>query len=197
MSALCTGCTVSAIPQDYFNCVNVFRRIGAKYFVLVKCDYQFTDITSAAEWTAARTAGNVVCSPPGDLTWATANFTTFDTDKCGGKAVGDITWPIDFTTYQVAADLSDFTWWEALYNGSAGWRLMTVDCNDIWTVSDAYATGTTSAGNNPGLPFSITALPNPQEGEAKNAQWVTQFEVAKEGLIKRRFLPGVAAAICG
>ena len=189
------SCTPGTIPAHYFNCANVFRRIGAKFFVLVKCDYQFTDITDPAEWTTALGAGNVIVSPPGDLLFAAPNFTTFDTDRCGGKAVADITWPIDFTTYQVAADLSDFTWWEALYNNASGFRLMTVDCNGIWTVSDEYATGTTSAGNSPGLAFSITALPNPQEGDAKQAQWTTQFEIAKEGLIKKRLLPGVAAAI--
>lgn len=196
MSDICVGCTPGTIPQQYYDCVDYFRKIGAKYFALLKCDWVPADITDIAEWQTALANGDVICSPPGSAVINSATFTTFDKDLCGGKANADIFWPVDFTTYQAAADLSDYTFWDAIYSNAASYRLMVVDCNGAWIVSDDYETATSAPGKSPGFAFNMLNIPSPQAGDANLAQWFAQFEIPKEGTLKRRFLPGVAAAIC-
>ena len=38
---------------------------GSEFFILLDCDIEFTDITSAVEWEGYITANKIIVSPPG------------------------------------------------------------------------------------------------------------------------------------
>lgn len=61
--AICPTTCAPALPATYSGgCGVVTRPGGIKKFAFIKCDYTFTDITDAAEWTSAIASGDVVGS---------------------------------------------------------------------------------------------------------------------------------------
>lgn len=171
----------------------------------MKCDYQFTDVLSAAEWTAALGTGDVVCSPPGVLTLPVPDQTVIDID-CDTKVTTDITYTIDYLTYQVSeGDTTDCDFFKALYDDSSEYNIMWFDCvagDERWAVQDDWHTQiglgapATVVGTTPGFKFSVTQIPTWQAGDGDRGQWATQFQLEVDGMICNSLIPGAAAAVC-
>lgn len=202
MSLICsTACGAAAtLPANYFNCLDNFRKFGAKYFALMKCTWVPTDVESAAEWGTAKTAGNVMLSPPGALVQQAPTAEAFIVDGCGREVVGEVTYLFDFETHQTKDDLTDCDTWNDFFKNSAAYRIVFVDCEGNWTLSDAYtaaikAGASTVAGNSPGFEFSVTVVPHQVAGNGGYAKWVTQIKVKTTGVLCQSLLPGVLAAI--
>lgn len=206
MSALCpSACTVADLPTAYFTCNTVTRSACAKYAVLIKCDYVFTDVLDSTEWTTAKTAGDIISLPPGNMTINVPDFTSIEID-CDNEIAADIAHTVDYETYQVSTTLADYTFWRTVQANPGSYRLMIIDSHndaDAFWVSDAFATAidagapAASAGNSPGFAFSLPTLPHPEEGDGRRMKWVAQFKIKYEGIPQRRQLPGVRAAVCG
>lgn len=201
-----TACgAASTLPSNYFNCSTKTRKYGYKYFVLTKCDYQFTDVLDAGEWTTALAAGDVVCSPPGILTLPVPDQTVIDID-CDTKVTTDITYTIDFLTYQVSeGDVTDCDFFKALYDDSSEYNILWFDCvagDERWSVQDDWKTQiglgapATVSGTSPGFTFSVTQIPTWQAGDGDRGQWATQFQLEVDGMICNELIPGAAAAVC-
>lgn len=205
-NALCsTACgEASSLPTNYFNCVTKTRKYGYKHFVLKKCDYQFTDILDVDEWTAAVASGDIVISPPGILTLPTPDQTIIDID-CDTKLTTDITYTIDFVTYQVSeSDVADCDFFKAVYDNHTSYEILWFDCvtsGERWAVQDDWKTAieagapATVTGTSPGFKFSVTGVPTWQAGEGDRGQWVTQFQLEVDGMIQQVLIPGAAAAV--
>jgi len=204
--ALCsTACGSTALPTNYFNCVNVTRKFGYKYFVLMSCDIVWLDILDTAEWSTHIVAGDIICSPPGMLTPVAPDQTLVDID-CDSKVTTDITYTLDFVTYQsVAGAVTDCDFFQALFNNASAYRLLWFDCipgDERWAVQDDWKTAiaagapATVSGTHPGFGFSITQIPFWQAGDGDRGQWVTQFQIEHDGMICNELIPGAAAIVC-
>lgn len=207
MAILCpTACGTSDLVSSYFDCLNgdLTRKFGANYFALVKCDYQFVDITDPTEWQAAVAAGDVKLSPPGSLVINSPDATAFVIEGCGRELLGEVTYTIDFTTYQVGQLVNnvpaDFVYWRDLLANSGNYRVIFIDCAELFRVDDGWmdamitAAGTppvTVTGTNPGFVFSVTQVPFFGAGEEQLGVWNTQFTIKKIGLMESIALPGI------
>ena len=61
--AICPSTCAPTLPDSYSGgCGVITRQGGIKKFAFIKCDYTFTDITDATEWSTAIADGNVVGS---------------------------------------------------------------------------------------------------------------------------------------
>jgi len=199
MPALCSvACgTPQAVPTTYQqNCIDKFRKHGYKHFVLVRCDYEFTDALDTTELEAAVAANNIHISPPGILNVPQPTFNNFQVEGCGRQVPGVVTYNIDFQTYQTADDLSDADYWCEVFENAASYRILWFDCNDIFTVSDDYAAAVKAgapaavAGESIGFEFGVTQIPMWVEGEQGYGQWTIQFQIEKSGCLRQVFLPG-------
>ena len=182
MAAICAaGCGVRpAVPSAFNNgCTDLLRQFGANFFILIKCDYQFTDITDTAEWTTAIAADDIHVSPPGALIGNPPSNPVVVIEGCQREVVGvnEYTW--GFSTYQTGAVLNnvplDVAYWCELVGNSVSYRVMFLDCSGILWVDDGWmaaaetAAGTppvTVSGANPGFAFSMSAMPTWVEGDA-------------------------------
>lgn len=207
MSLLCAeDCLteIGSIPASYHDiCVgDVLRDFGFKQVIWLRCDYEFTDILDPDEWITARDNGDVGISPEGSITINTPTQPTFVIDGCLREKAGQATIPIDYFTYQTADDLSDFDYWKTINSNAASYRIMLVDCNGIFWVSDNFKAAillgapAMVAGESPGLEFSITQLPIPQPGAEPTYQiWSMQFQIKISSVPCVSYLPGVLTAL--
>lgn len=209
MAAICpTDCGVQTLISTYFDCNDRTRKYGANHFILLKCDYQFTDISDPSEWTAAIVSGDAAISPPGIVTINAPDANAFVIEGCGRELIGEATYTIDFQTYQVGPNTNnvpdDIVYWRNLFSRHASYRIMLVDCNEIFYLDNGWmdaaiaAAGTppiTVSGANPGFEFSITQLPFFGAGEEQFGVWQTQFTIKKIGMMEGFLLPGVVAVL--
>ena len=193
MSALC-AVPGSAAPATYFTGTDLFRKYGFNYFILHTCDYQWTDLLDAAEWTAAVAAGDVKLSPPGALIINEPTQTNFQIEGCGRETGGEATFTVDFTTYQdgafAAAVPSSAVYWRDVLDNVAGYQISFLDCNRKHFVSNGWmdevgaGAPASIAGDSPGFEFSISLLPNWQAGQENLGLWKTQFTIKKTGIME-------------
>lgn len=201
MSAICsTTCGTSTLAQQYFNCVDVFRKSGANEFILMSCSWVPADVTSATDWETAVTANEVHISPPGKLIIQPPTFDLIEIEGCGREVPGELSTLIDFETYQTQEDLSDCDYWSDLFTNFASYRIAFVDCNNSFKLSKAYtdaikAGNTTVAGSSPGFVFSVTIPPHELEGDGDYVKWQTQFKIKTTGVLCSVALPGVRSAL--
>lgn len=204
MSLLCLseGCDTeeAMIEQSYYDiCVgDVLRKFGLTQFVLVRCDYQFTDLLNTAEWDAAKASGHVGISPPGTITIGEPTQETFQIDGCRRLVVSETVIPITYVTYQTHELLYDYDYWGKFKQHHSLYRVMIVDCNGIFWVSCSYAEAlklgapVSVTGESPGMPFSLTQIPMPGLGENSIHQvWTTQFQINMDEVLCGVKLPGV------
>jgi len=207
MSLLCVddcSLVLNAIPDNYHNpCVgDVLRKFGFKQFIVVSCDYQFTDVLDAAEWQTARDAGKIGISPEGIITINAPTQDTFVIDGCGREKASEAIMAIDYQTYQTAEDLSDYDYWKTIYRNASAYKIIFVDCNGIFWIADNYKTAieagspATVSGESPGLDFSMTQSPTPLPGDNAVYQvWSMQFQIKLNDVVCAAYLPGVLAAL--
>lgn len=205
MSVICsTTCGESVVPAEYHDlCDSKKRRHGYTYFGLIDCTYQFIDILDPDEWETARTAGDIIVSPPGILDIPVPTQASFDATGCGMKLTGLKSYAINFLTYWQHEDLNDFEFFDAIDRGYAGYRLFWWDCRDAFYLDrdwvdaiKAWSSGAlTIAGDSPGFEFSVSQTPWPIEGEEKLSQWSLGLVVETTSMIKAAFLPGVPAKL--
>lgn len=204
MALLCpTNCgDPGAIAARYDDCSeDVTREYGFNHFILVKCDYEFTDILDPTEWGAAVTAGDILISPAGTLTIAAPTQDTIEAEGCGRTIPGKLTYQVDFYTYQVAADLSDWAYWNDFFNYYPGWRIMFLDCNGFFYIDNAWpgviglGSPATIAGETPGMEFSVTQPPRWEAGDGRLGRWAVQFEIKTKKIMGVAALPGVPAVL--
>lgn len=184
----------STAPSTYFSGSDLIRKYGFNHFILIECDYQFTDILDAAEWTTAVAADSIHISPPGALIMQPPTQTSFVIEGCGRETTGEATFLIDFTTYQDGAFTSavpdSMVYWRDLFDNAAGYNIMFLDCNNKLFVDDGWADAVgggapaTIANNNPGFVFSISQVPYWSEGQESLGLWTTQFTVKKTGVME-------------
>lgn len=109
--AFCTCSSDVLVPTAYAQgCDTLFRRARNNHFMLIKCDFtdetgaQFVptedDALSPVFWQEAIAAGVAAVSPPGNIVFNTPDVTSFEIEGCGREVTGDLTYTIDFTTYQ-------------------------------------------------------------------------------------------------
>lgn len=111
--AFCTCSSDALVPSAYAQgCDTFFRRARNNHFMLIKCDFtdeNGTEFVPTADdaldpvfWEEAAAAGVVAISPPGNIVFNTPDVTSFEIEGCGRTVTGDLTYTIDFTSYQAA-----------------------------------------------------------------------------------------------
>lgn len=209
-AADCGGNPIPAAPQSYHDfCTDEFLPYGSNHFILLECDVDFpTDVGDTtpvtSDWATAITAGKVRKSPAGILTINPPDSEVIVVEGCRRQIDGQTTYTVDFVTYQRAADVSDFDYWNAVLKNVSSYRIMFLDCNGIYNVDDGFkalidasvaGTPTPSAGANPGIPFSIIQTPTIIEGEANLSQWSIQFQIQKQGMLEMALIPGLESLL--
>lgn len=118
--AFCTCTSNVIVPAAYAgSCDSFFRRARNNHFALIKCDWKdetgtlfdptgavpvgTDDLLDSNFWAGAVDFGVVQLSPPGNVVINTPDTTSFEIDGCGREVVGDLTYTVDFTTYQAGA----------------------------------------------------------------------------------------------
>lgn len=209
MALVCnTSCGATpVVPTSFYDgCTDITRTFGFNHFILVQCDYAFTDILDASEWTTAIAADKIHIGPAGNLVINQPTANAVKVEGCGREVLGTSTITVDFTTYQFGgttlANVPDsFQYWKDLLANSTSYRLMFVDCNGLFFVDDDWmaeigaGTPATIAGSSPGFEFSISGLPAWIAGEEDLGLWSTQFTIKKSGILEAAFLPGVQAVL--
>ena len=210
MAAICSvACGARpAVPVSFHdNCTDIFRKFGSNHFILIKCDYVFTDVTDPAEWTTAIAADNIHISPAGALVLNEPDNPVVQVEGCGREVVGVNTYTIDFRTYQTGVITDnvpqDVKYWRDLVANVGSYRLLMLDCSEIFTVDDGWMDAVEAAGGgavalagqNPGFEFSVSSIPIFVEGDESLGVWTTQFTVKKTGILEAVQLPGVPAVL--
>jgi hypothetical protein len=204
MSLICnTNCAGTQQPPEKYDdgCTDIFRKYGANHLIFIACDYQFTDMLSPAEWTAAIAAGDIHITPAGMVIPQDPTAATFVVEGCGREALGEVEQVIDFETYQTSADLADHVYYKEIFNNSRSYRVMWIDCNDIfymetdWAAEAALVAPATIAGSNPGFTFSLSGLPAWVAGENQKGKWKFQIKIKTNAIAGAALLPGVSAVL--
>lgn len=207
MSLLCVadcGQQLEQVPSNYYNpCIgDIFREFGMKTAAVVSCDYQFANILDTAEWASAQAAGKAGLLPEGTILVNEPTNDTFVVDGCRREVANEAVLLLDYTTYQVDPALLDYDFWKDMFRRHVGFRLLPVDCNGIFWLSDNYAAAlkgappVTVVGESPGLNFSMTKIPIPQLGDnGVNQVWSTQFQLKFTDVVCAGLLPGVLTTL--
>ena len=208
MSLLCVAgdCGVDSsiiLPNYHDQCAgDVLRKFGISQFVLVRCDYQFADLMSLVEWGVARDDGNAAISPMGIVSIDEPTQEPFEIDGCRRQVVAETLLPVNYSTYQVDEMLEDYAYWKQFHKVSHLYKIMLVDCNGVFWISDAYGEAiqnpppVTVTGVSPGLDFSLVRMPLPAIGDNGTHQvWSMQFELRLDAVVCGAYLPGVAALL--
>lgn len=204
MSSLCsTGCcsTGAATPPiSYDTCAEETRESTIQQFVLFKCDSEFTDISSDAEWQAKITAGDISISPVGNLVVGAPTESVHTISYKKKKVVGSET-TLEFKTIYTADDGSDFTYFSNLNQNSNGMRIAWRDASGFWYFNNAVTaavkaasydlTEVTGIGENPGMTFSVTQTPHTVDATG-TAEWTMTFAITEEGVREGVLLPGLS-----
>jgi hypothetical protein len=180
------------------------RDYGANHFAIIKCDYQFTDITDVAEWEAAVVSGDVAISPPGQLTSPAPTQTVAEIEGCRREIVGNIEHIFDFSTEQTGDSLEDYDYFKDIFTNSAGYRIVFFHCDGRIVMEDEYVDQASGGvpdvtGLSPGFEFSVSVVPHIVENaDLRVERWVTQFKVKRgknDGVLLAASLPAVYQAL--
>lgn len=205
MSLLCgTSCgTPANAPSRFDDCAqDVLREFGANHFVLQTCDSAWTDILDTTEWATKIAANDLAISPAGILTINAPTQEQFELEGCGREAIGKLTYTVDFVTYQTEDDHADWTYFHTLFQSSRSWRIMFVDCNQVWMTDADWAAAViaaggvgpvTIAGETPGFEFSVIQAPRWEAGESDYGRWAMQFQIEIRDIIGHCNIPGAYA----
>lgn len=197
MSLLCANnCTSIGIPAAIDPCTLNAVETSGLFFFLVKCDYQFTDITDVAEWEAAFISLDVTPTPCGFWGSALPAQTNFDI-SCGRKFQSQEGREFPFVGSEInQADLSDQAFYKFMRDNANGFYVIPVTCDGQFLVTDAYASAVTAVDESPGFAFSYTQPPDwvVVEGENNLMTWNYTIFIPTSGIICRRYLPGVKEA---
>jgi hypothetical protein len=196
MSLLCTttSCATTNLPAQLDPCDLTPVQTSGLGFIFIKCDYQFTDITDVAvEWPAAIISGDVVVAPSGFWGSPLPAQTSFDI-SCGVKFQTQEGKIIEYTGSEInATDLSDQDFWKTLRANYKSYRVLPFTCDNQILIADNYQSAVTVAGESPGLVFSWTVPPDYviTSGENNLMQWFASMLIPTDGIVCRRYIPGL------
>lgn len=205
MSILCTTTcgTPPKLTGEYYDCSDPnYRKAGWNHFTLHTCNVAWTDLLDAAEWTTKVAAGDVEISTPGILNINEPEFTEVQILGCGDTKVFDISYLVDFETYFADDALLDWVYWTTIFQRSSLYRIMFIDCDDVFWMEPDWANEVRSgapallSGKHPGFVFDITKPPHLVDGDGRLKKWTTQFRVRTgQRIMGQALLPGVRAVL--
>lgn len=192
MSFLCTTCPTGDVPAGLDSCVLTAQKNTGEFFVIVRCDHQFLDITDPAEWTAMLGSGNAVATPVGFWSKALPAQTSIDA-ACNVTVQVQEGQEIVFRSGLVASDLSDQTFYKDLRANPQFYRIIPILCDGTFVIEDSYVGADTVVGQSPGFEFSWIVPPDytVEEGNATIINWNFTARLAHPGILCRRLLPAI------
>lgn len=206
VTELC-GATIGAANQPIesyhaYATGNQTRKAGKQYFVLIGCNVNIADPTDLALWDAAVTAGDIKISPKGKIVIPVPTLTTSpDIDDCGGDTVLDMTYQLQFSTYQ--ANDTDAEYWNEFFKNYSQYRVAWFDCKQNFNTPGEYvdfirdpANATAPVGA-PGFSFTVSVPPHPVRGDGNRVRWETTMEINLDGneIIRYGNVPGLFTAL--
>ena len=133
--AICdSGCAV-ALPYPYSNACGVVTKPGGINRIgFIACDYEFSDITSQAEWDAAIAAGDAVWSGLLMASKPKGSFTKKRVNSCSPERVVGGEKTLTFQDYNDgtvhdADDCAEYTFWNTILANPAAYRLVFITCD--------------------------------------------------------------------
>lgn len=192
MSLLCETCLSGTLPAGLDKCVLTAQKNTGEFFVFLRCNYQFTDITDDVEWTNALANGDVVTTPVGFWSKALPAQTAIDV-ACNVTIQVQEGQELVFRSGLFDPAFTDQGFYKALRANPQFYKIMPVLCNGDFVVTDAYTTAITAAGESPGFDFSWIVRPDytVEEGNSTIMNWNFTARLATDGILCRRSLPGI------
>ncbi len=131
--AICTpNCTDDVIRLYPVPCkrAEALLKGGSEFFIILDCDIEFTDITSAVEWEGYVTAGKIKVSPPGLGNIIKPTTTKEVLTACGVEEVVDEVSGYDFKTSVLdPTTMGHFNFLNDIKNIIHSKQLMWVECD--------------------------------------------------------------------
>jgi hypothetical protein len=134
--AICPSACAPSLPTNYSGgCGIVTRPGGIKKFVMIKCDYEFTDITDLEEWAAAVTSGDVVASGLVLAQKPKGSFTKKRITSCEPEAVVGGEKTITFQDYNTdtvtegGAGILHYDFWNTIISQTQNYRFGFITCD--------------------------------------------------------------------
>lgn len=211
MTVLCgSGCAALTKPPKSYrsNCdENKFRNYGYPHFGLIKCDIAVPDPTDLAQWAALCTSGDVVLSPKGKVVIGRPEAQAEIIDGCGAETVLESTYKLLFETYQ-ATTFEDCKYFYDILKNHQNYRVFVFDCDGNVTLSKEYikyiadvnsvpAVTPTPITGSPGLEFTISQIPHPEEGTGRKVKWTFEMSIRLSGneMLCYQNVPGLLGAL--
>jgi hypothetical protein len=144
--ALCNASCAVDVPQfTGAGCKITTRKGGISHIGFIKCDYQFVDVTDAAEWATAVAADDVHIVSEGVGSKPETSKVTQKLSSCRPATMVGETHTLPFRTYAVDDTLyTDFDVHNDVRNNIEAYRMFWIGCDGLFYLNPAYATA--SAG---------------------------------------------------
>lgn len=137
--AICNpSCTVNVPCPLNVGCSIETRAGGIKRFAIVSCGYEFQDITSVAEWTAAVASGDVAISGVVLGQKPKGTFTKKRISSCSPEAITGAEKQITFQDYNVGnnyaqnAHCAAYTFWNTILSNPESYQFGYITCDNLF-----------------------------------------------------------------
>jgi hypothetical protein len=190
--ALCNAACAVDVPVFTGAGCNVTTRKGGISFVgFIKCNYVFTDITDAAEWTSAVTANEVHILPEGVGSKPATTPTNLKLSSCRPETMVGETHAVNFRTYNVDdTTLTDFVSHNDIKVNIESYRMFWIGCDGLFYLDPTYATE--SAGFEASAPTWSYVV---DEDSNTPAMYEIELTFDHIGIVAGLSLPGVQAVL--
>jgi len=130
--AICSSTCAPTLPAPYSTgCSIVPRGGGIKRLAFIKCDYDFTLISSRAEWDAAIIAGDIVLSGLIVGQKPKGSFTKKRLASCAPEITVGATKTITFQDYNSGDACTLWTFWNAILASPSKYKLAYQLCDNM------------------------------------------------------------------
>jgi len=129
--ALCPSSCAPALPTSIAQgCGISARNGGISKFAFVKCDYNFTDLSSRSEWEAAITSGDVVLTGLLLAQKPKGSFTKKRISSCAPEQLVGKENQVTFQDYNSdPEDCLDIQFWNTIVNASSSYQFGYYTCD--------------------------------------------------------------------